>query len=127
MPRTKTKRRTAKKKEEKVPLKIAEIVKMPILASLGALALAQEGMEKVLHLVVEKGKMTEEEGSRLLEEFKQKGQRGREDLQAKIEEGILRVLERYNIPSREDMNEIKRKVDLLAKKIEDIKAQRKEG
>lgn len=96
-----------------------------LLASIGAVALAQDELEEIVDKLVERGEMAEKDGRKvmkdLLDRRKQKVEKSRGDLENNLEQRIEDVLHKLNVPSKRDVDELNRKLTLLSEKVDDLK------
>ena len=99
-----------------------------LLASIGAVALSKEEIESLVNRLVEKGEITEKDGRKLVDELVSRTKEASqssldrvsqttsktEDLLTKRIEAVLNTM---NIPSKQDINQLTRKIDSLARKV----------
>ncbi len=103
-----------------------------LLASIGAVALSKEEIESLVNRLVEKGEITEKDGLQLVDELlsrtkelsettvKQTSEQlskttsKTEDLLTKRIEAVLNTM---NIPSKQDIEQLTRKIDALSRKV----------
>ncbi len=103
-----------------------------LLASIGVVALSKEEIETVVNRLVEKGEITEKDGRKLVEELVS---RTREVSQSSVKKTTERVgkttsktedlltkrieavLNTMNIPSKQDIDQLTRKIDALSRKV----------
>jgi len=108
--------------EEKTPERkpLADMARRILLASIGAVALAQDEIEDFIQRLVERGELAEEEGKKLVREMRDKrkneAQKIREELNKRIEE----VLVRMNIPTKADIEALSEKIADLSNKVDEM-------
>jgi len=98
------------------------------LAGLGALASAKDEGVKIYDTLVEKGTEFEKKGKKeieaLLDSVKSMAKETENSVTGKVTETIddtvKRVLERFDIPSRDEVKTLISKVETLAKKVEEL-------
>lgn len=106
--------------------------KKMFLAGIGAAALGYEKGIEVVKQLVEKGKFSVEEGKELAEELKrnigEKGTEAKENVANKIQEikpltkeDLKEVLEDMNYATKAELVELKRKIEVLENKINEMK------
>lgn len=83
---------------------------------LGAIAITKEKIEKTLDELVEKGKITREEGKKLFDELSADALKTGHDIKEKSRDQIREWIEKSGIPSREEFEELKARVEALEKK-----------
>jgi polyhydroxyalkanoate synthesis regulator phasin len=115
--------RMARKQEEPVqegerrvsPL-LAPLRKV-LLASIGAVALAQDEAEDLINRLVERGELAREEGRKLVEDMMAKRQ---ERVHAQFDSRIDAALGRMNVPSKADLRAVEKKLDELNQKLDKL-------
>ena len=94
-----------------------DIVKKAMLTGIGMALLAKDEMEELAREVVDKGKMTEQDGKKFLNEL----QKRYEDVQGKLEERVERsvkdILKKMDVVTGEELKAIKKEIRELKKAI----------
>lgn len=118
----------AKKVEEKVKEVAAEVeeetaplyeaVRRVVLAGIGAMALAQDEIERFINKLVERGEIAEKDARKLIKEVTEKRTKGAEK---QMEKRFEDVLEHLNIPSKTDIDELSEKIAALSSKVDALK------
>ena len=111
----KAKKKTSKAEEEKWTW--MDILRTPILASVGAFSMAEAGIEKFVKDLVERGETSEKEGKKIVEDFRKRTSRNRKDFEKKTDERIEKALKALRLPTKKDINTLKRKIDKLEKRV----------
>jgi polyhydroxyalkanoate synthesis regulator phasin len=93
-----------------------EGIKKTIQASIGAVVLTRERVLKTLDRLVEEGKLSTEEAERLADRLIRDGKREFKGLEDKIVSLLQKGLRNLDIVSREDFENLKRRVETLEKK-----------
>ena len=92
-----------------------DIVKKAMMTGIGMALLAKDEMEDLAREVVEKGKMTEQDGKNFINELQKKY----EDVQGKLEERVERtvkeILKKMDVVTCEDLKAIKKEIRELKK------------
>ena len=95
-----------------------------LLASIGAVVLAQDEIEDFVKKLVERGEIAEREGKKLVIEIKDKRKMDAKKAEDEITKKVEDVLDRMNVPSKSDIDALGDKITTLSKKVDDlIKAQ----
>lgn len=110
------KKKATKKKAEKWTW--TDILRTPILASVGAFSIAEEGIEKFVKELVERGEASEKEGKKLVDDFKKRTRKNRKDFESGIDERIEKTLKRFRLPSKKDVDSLNRKLERLEKRVD---------
>lgn len=112
----KTKKKTTKAKGEKWTW--ADVLRTPILASVGAFSMAEEGIEKFVKDLVERGEASEKEGKKIVHDFRKRTARNRRDFENKTDHRIEKALKAFRLPTKKDINALSRKIDKLERRID---------
>jgi polyhydroxyalkanoate synthesis regulator phasin len=92
-----------------------------MLASIGAVALAQDELQNFVERLVERGQIAEEDGKRLLrdvmERRRDQGRRAEEELERRLQT----VLSTMNVPTRADIETLSAKITELSRKVDELK------
>jgi polyhydroxyalkanoate synthesis regulator phasin len=82
---------------------------------LGVVAITRDKVEKALNELVDKGKLTSEEGKKLFEELSADAQKAGQEFKENSKETIREWIEKSGIPSREEFDALKARVEALEK------------
>lgn len=80
---------------------------------IGAFSMVRQKMEKVLAELVEKGQMSREEGKKVYDEFSEEALKAGKELKENMKDSIREMLEKSGIPSREEFEALKARVEML--------------
>lgn len=105
-----------------------EGVRRVLLAGVGAVSMAQDEAEKFVHKLIEKGEIAEKDGRSLLNDLadnrKQRAQESGQRVSDELEKRMEGLLNRMNIPTKSDIEQLSKKVAELTKKIDTLKEQK---
>ncbi len=122
--------------DEKPPVnpsvQVFEIVRKLMLAGIGAFALSREEAEAFLNRLVERGELAQKDAQKLFEEamesFRKTAmpqsdqvQTNLNNLAAQFETSFEQFLNRLNIPSKRDIDELSAKIAQLALRVEELR------
>jgi polyhydroxyalkanoate synthesis regulator phasin len=93
-----------------------DFIKKTMLVGVGLAAVTREKIEEVVGELVKKGELSEKEGKEMVDELVEKSKGVKKDLEKKIEKIVADTLKKLNIPTRDELVELKKKVDKLEKK-----------
>lgn len=110
---------------EKEQTAILESLRRVLLASIGAVALTKDEIAEFVEKLVARGEIAEQEARKLIAEISEKRKKKAEEAQEMAAERIRKVLDKMDIPTRADLEELSRKVEALARKIEVLKKSEK--
>jgi polyhydroxyalkanoate synthesis regulator phasin len=93
-----------------------DIVRNALLAGLGV----QEKIKEFVDELVKKGELSDSQGAKLIKEMSEKADKGTEDLSKTFSELITKILDKMNLPTRDDLEKINKKLNSLSTKIKKI-------
>ena len=105
--------------EERGPL--YEATRKVVLASFGAMALAQEELEQFINKLVERGELAEKDGKKLIREAMDKRKKETKKAESELDKRIEELLARMNVPSKTDIDALSAKITALTKKVDELK------
>ncbi|MDQ0159271.1 phasin family protein [Alkalibacillus salilacus] len=83
---------------------------------LGLAQASKEQVDKVLDEMYDKGELSKSELTNLLNEVRQKGEQRQEEMDQKVHELVKSYLHELNIPTREDYDELEKRIAELEAK-----------
>ena len=95
---------------------MSDIIKKTMLAGLGLMSMTKEKADKLVNTLVKEGEMSKTEGSKLAKELVKKVEENKTLLEKKVETSVKKIMIKLDIPSRKEINELKRKIDTSQKK-----------
>ena len=98
--------------------KLFEAARKVVLASIGAVALAQDELEDFVNRLVERGEIAEKDARKLLREVTDKR---RKNVEREMDKRMEEMLDRLNVPSKGDIESLGKKIAVLTAKVEDLK------
>ncbi len=107
------------KEGERSPL--YEATRRVMLASIGAVALAQEELEQFVSKLVERGELAEKDGKKLVREVMDKRKKDAQKAESELEKRMEEILARMNVPSKSDIDALSAKITALTKKVDELK------
>lgn len=87
-----------------------------MLAGLGAISMTHERAEKIFDEYVGRGKIEKESRTGFIKEIMDAADRNRNDLEKLISKQVRETVEHLNIPTRDDIQRLEKKIDKLSKK-----------
>lgn len=112
----------AKAPEEaaKEPNPLLDAVRKVLLASIGAVALAQDEMEDFVDKLVERGELAEKEGKDLLRDVMQRRKKDAKKAEEEVDKRMSELVDRLKIPSKADIDSLSTQIDGLSKKVDEL-------
>ena len=98
-----------------------EMTRKVVLASMGAVALAQEELEQFIAKLVERGEIAEKEGKKLVSEAMDKRKKETKKAESELDKRMEELLARMNVPSKSDIDALSAKITALTKKVDELK------
>lgn len=99
---------------------VFDIVRNALLAGFGV----QEKVKEFIDELVKKGELSESQGAKIVKEWTETANKTTEQLSKSISELVSKTLERMNIPTKEDIEKLNKKIQSLSlrvKKLEGVK------
>lgn len=112
---------TGDEAEEKSQSRMLEALRRVLLATIGAAVIAEEEIKSLIDRLVERGEIAERDGKKLYQEMMDKRKNKTAKLEDDISQSVEQVLEKMNIPTKTDVEELGQKIAGLSKKIDDLK------
>jgi polyhydroxyalkanoate synthesis regulator phasin len=106
-------------KEESRPL--FDLARKVLLASIGAMALAQDEVEDFVDRLVERGELAEKDGRKLVKEVMDRRKKETKKAEDEVGKRVQEALDRLNVPTKGDIEALGDKIAALTKKVEDLK------
>ncbi|MFQ3664047.1 MAG: phasin family protein [Chloroflexaceae bacterium] len=114
------------------PLLVFDVMRKLLLAGVGAVALTRDEVEAFLNRLVERGEIAQKDAQRLLDEtmakFRNVGQSRVaqaesqvSSISVQVENNLEQFLNRLNIPSKRDIDELSAKIAELAARVEELR------
>lgn len=101
-----------------------------VLASIGVIAMTRDEIEAFVNKLVERGELAQKDAEKLLGEVQSRLRRNAtnaetqaEKVGLRVEQGIEGFLNRLNIPTKRDIEDLSTKIAHLAARIEDLRKQ----
>ena len=100
---------------------LLDSVRKVLLASIGAVALAQDEVEDFVNKLIERGEIAEQDGKKLVGEMMEKRKRETKKAEDEMDKRVSELLERMNVPTKSDIDALSAKITALTKKVDELK------
>lgn len=90
-------------------------------ASLGMAIIARNKVNEIINELVDKGKMSQAEGEKFINDLKSETEKSRKTAEDEIRKVIAKVLEKMDIPTKEEFDRLEKRVKALEKDSHDAK------
>jgi polyhydroxyalkanoate synthesis regulator phasin len=109
------------KKEEEERNRLFQTVRKVVLASIGAVGLAQDEVEDLVNRLVRRGEIAEKDARKLMREM---GEKRSQRAEKTVDKQMEKLLDRMNIPSKGDIDALSEKIGMLTAKVEELKKEK---
>ncbi len=92
-----------------------EFIKKSIFIGAGLASMTAEKIEEAVSEIVKKGEISEKQGKELVQDLLDKSSKVRKDLGERIDKLVQDRLQKLNIPTRREIDELKAKIAQLEK------------
>lgn len=101
--------------------RVADSARKVLLASVGAVALAQDEAVELFDRLVERGESVEVEGREALKKVRERRAEKAEEAEEEVDRRIEELLRRMNMPTQSDIHMLNEKITALTKKVDNLK------
>jgi poly(hydroxyalkanoate) granule-associated protein len=105
--------------QERSPL--LEAARKVLLASVGAVALAQDELEDFVNKLVERGEIAEKDGKKLVRDLMERRKKESEKAEKELDKRVEELLHRMNVPTKADIEALSAKITALTEKVDELK------
>ena len=102
---------------------VYDMVRTALLAGLGM----QEKVKEFVDDLVKKGELNESEGAKLMKEWVDKAKSSTEDMSKMASDSLHMTLDKLNVATRDDLNQLSKKVQQLSVRVKKLEAEQKAG
>jgi len=95
---------------------VSEVIKKAMLVGLGA----QEKAKEFIDELVKAGELSKSEGATLVKEWVTKAEESTKDMDHKVKDAIAVAFEKLNIPTRDDLASLEKKLQSLSARLTKI-------
>lgn len=106
------------KKEEEERNRLFQAVRKVVLASIGAVGLAQDEVEDLINRLVKRGEIAEKDARKLIREV---GEKRSQRAGKSVDKQMEKLFDRMNVPSKTDIEALSEKIASLTAKVEELK------
>ena len=95
---------------------VADVIKRAMMAGLGA----QEKAKEFVDELVKAGELSKSEGATVVKEWVAKAEESTKDYDLKIKDAIGAAFEKLNIPTRDDIEKLEKKIQALSSRLKKL-------
>ena len=96
-----------------------DLLKKTMLTGVGLAGLTKDKIEKLARELAKKGKLSEEEGKKLVDDLSKKSEKARKDLEAQIEKVVKNTMKKMNLATREDILKLTERIKKLGQALKE--------
>jgi len=104
-----------------------DLFKKFLYTSVGLASLTAEKLQEAVDDLVGRGKLSENEGKKILDDFFSNTDAKKEEFEAKLREAAESTMERFSLPSKEDITALQKRIGDLEKQIELMRSEQNAG
>lgn len=95
-----------------------ELIKKAILTGMGMASLTKEKIDELARELIEKGKLSEQEGEKFLQEMRKRAEESKEALKTQTDKVVEATLSRMQLARVSDLEKLQTEIASLRKEIE---------
>jgi polyhydroxyalkanoate synthesis regulator phasin len=95
-----------------------EFIKKAIFIGAGLASMTAEKIEEAVEEIVKKGEISEKQGKELIQDLKEKSGKAKKDFGERIDKVVNDTLQKLNIPTRTEVEELRARIEQLEKAAE---------
>ncbi len=92
-----------------------DVLKKTMLMGIGIASMTKDKIKEFGKKISEENKLNEEEGKKLVKDLLKQSEKAKENLEAQIQKFVKASLEKLDIPTRADINKLKKEIQRLKK------------
>lgn len=100
---------------------LTDMARRVMLATIGAVALAQEEAEAFIKKLIDRGEIAEKDGRKMMDDLKEKRQKKTKEAEDELDSRVSQILDRTGVPTKADIDALSDKITALTKKIDELK------
>ncbi|MEM7103079.1 MAG: phasin family protein [Bacteroidota bacterium] len=97
-----------------------DLFKKIIYTSAGMVAATAEKLQKGIDELVEKGKITKEEGKKVVDDLKEDTESRKKEFEEKVKDVVDNVFKTFKVPSPGEMEKLYQRIEALEAKVEEL-------
>jgi len=102
-----------------------DVVRRMMLAGIGAVALKHDEIEEFIDKLVERGEIARKDGEELMKEMSDRHKKYHHGEESHTHKRVTEIMERFSMPTKNDLDELNKKLSDLEKKIDDLSKSKK--
>ena len=98
-----------------------ELIKNMFYLGAGAAFATKEKIDEVKNDLVEKGKMTQDEGRQFVDDLGKRSEKAKDDREKKVQDIVAEQMDKMNMATKDDLADLQKQVQELRKMLEKTK------
>jgi poly(hydroxyalkanoate) granule-associated protein len=98
-----------------------DVARKLLLAGVGAVALTQDEIEKLIDKLVERGEIAEKDGRKLVREAITRRRKKYKGVEDQVDRRAAEILDRLNVPTKADIQALSDRIAALSAKLDELK------
>ena len=98
-----------------------ELIKNMFYLGAGAAFATKEKIDEVKNDLVEKGKMTQDEGRQFVDDLVKRSEKAKDDMEKKVQDLVAEQMDKMNMATKDDLADLQKQVQELRKMLEKTK------
>ncbi len=98
-----------------------ELIKKTLFTSVGLATLTREKVEDISREFVEKGKLSEQEGRKMVDDLLKQSETSKNEMKVQVENYVKAALQKIDIASSSELEELKKEIQALKATLEKSK------
>jgi polyhydroxyalkanoate synthesis regulator phasin len=94
-----------------------DVLKKSLLAGIGVVCMTADKVEELAKKIVQESNVPEAEGKKFVEEMLKRSNDARTSIEKMVHDSVTAVMSKIDVPRRADVEELKRKIAELEKKL----------
>lgn len=104
-----------------------DLFRKAVLAGIGIASLTMEKVEELSNDLIDKGKLSEQEGEKFLQEMQKRAEESREALKQQTDRLVESAIGRMQLTKVSDLEKLQAEIEGLRREIEALRTVRKDG
>ncbi len=104
--------------------RFAAISRKLLLATVGAVGVAQDEVNAYLNRLVERGELTEKQAQKVMREVSERREKASRHAELNLDHQVEKILHRANVPTKHDIEALSAKITTLTHRVEELGKER---
>lgn len=97
-----------------------DVVRKMMLAGIGAIALSHDEIEEFINKLVERGEIAKKDREELFKEMRERHKKYHHGEESHVQKRVSELMDRFSIPTKNDFEELNKKLVGLEKKLDEL-------